>query len=211
MASLEDGSQALLNGEWQKAVDAFTESIEAMPTAKAYINRGIAYGRLGKPEETLDNFNAVIRLEPKEPVAYLNRANLYERGNQPDKAIADFTTALKLKPTSTTYAIRGTEHQKAKEYAKAREDYRAALKLNPKELIALNNFAWLQATCPNSDFRDGKSAVDHATNACQLTQWRAHGYVSTLAAAFAEAEGRHPGRADQGRASGELPGGKADR
>jgi hypothetical protein len=29
--------------------------------------------------------------------------------------------------------------------------------------------------------------VEHATRACQLTQWRVHGYVSTLAAAYAEA------------------------
>ena len=40
---------------------------------------------------------------------------------------------------------------------------------------------------PQADFRDGKSAIQHATRACQLTQWRVHGYVSTLAAAYAEA------------------------
>ena len=35
--------------------------------------------------------------------------------------------------------------------------------------------------------RDGKSAVEHATRACQLTQFRVPSYVSTLTAAYAEA------------------------
>ena len=55
----------------------------------------------------------------------------------------------------------------------------------------MNNLAWLEATCPNADFRDGKSAVEHATRSCRLTQWRVHAYVSTLAAAYAE-EGDFP-------------------
>lgn len=42
------GSHALLQRDWQTAVAAFAESIQAEPTAKAYVKRGIANGRLGK-------------------------------------------------------------------------------------------------------------------------------------------------------------------
>ncbi len=94
--------------------------------------------------------------------------------------------ALQLNPDATTYAIRGTAHQKAKDYAKARDDYRTGLKLNPNELTALNNLAWMQATCPDDEFRDGAAAVELATRACQLTKFKVKDYVTTLAAAYAE-------------------------
>ena len=40
--------------------------------------------------------------------------------------------------------------------------------------------------CARQRFRDGKSAIEHATRACKFTQWRVHAYFSTLAAEYAE-------------------------
>jgi tetratricopeptide (TPR) repeat protein len=51
---------------------------------------------------------------------------------------------------------------------------------------ARNGLAWLLATCPKSEFRDGKQAVELARRACELTQYKVWAYVDTLAAAYAE-------------------------
>ena len=51
----------------------------------------------------------------------------------------------------------------------------------------LNNLAWLQATSPRAELRDGAKAIDNATKACELTEWKKAIYVDTLAAAYAEA------------------------
>jgi hypothetical protein len=58
--------------------------------------------------------------------------------------------------------------------------------------VAMNNVAWLLATCPNSDVRDGMRAVRIAEGAVALTSRRNRDLLDTLAAAYAEA-----GRFDQ--------------
>ena len=47
--------------------------------------------------------------------------------------------------------------------------------------------AWMLATCPYARIRNGKLAVVDATRACELTNWTVPLYLSTLAAAYAEA------------------------
>jgi hypothetical protein len=51
---------------------------------------------------------------------------------------------------------------------------------------ANNDLAWLRATCADAKFRDGKVAVEKATKACELTNWRDGVILDTLAAACAE-------------------------
>jgi len=50
----------------------------------------------------------------------------------------------------------------------------------------VNSLAWLQATCPIAEFRDGAKAVENATKACELTDWKNFSYVDALAASYAE-------------------------
>jgi hypothetical protein len=52
--------------------------------------------------------------------------------------------------------------------------------------VARNNLAWRLATGPDG-VRDGKRAIEHATRACELTNWRDPGIIDTLAAAYAAA------------------------
>src|SRR5262249_49421907 len=47
--------------------------------------------------------------------------------------------------------------------------------------------AQLLATCPDDKVRDGKRAVQYATTACELTDWKVPSCLETLAAAYAEA------------------------
>jgi hypothetical protein len=49
-----------------------------------------------------------------------------------------------------------------------------------------NQRAWIWATCPEARFRDGKKAVESATRACELADWKEPDVLSTLAAASAE-------------------------
>ena len=50
----------------------------------------------------------------------------------------------------------------------------------------LNNYAWVLATSPDDDVRDGKLAVELATKACEATNHEESHILSTLAAAYAE-------------------------
>jgi len=53
--------------------------------------------------------------------------------------------------------------------------------------VAFDGRAWLWATCPDAQLRDGKRAVQSAARACELTGWKDAGALDTLAAAYAEA------------------------
>jgi hypothetical protein len=57
---------------------------------------------------------------------------------------------------------------------------------DPKNAEAYNFRAWILATFPDARIRDGKKAVDDATVACTLTEWKQARYLDTLAAAYAE-------------------------
>jgi tetratricopeptide (TPR) repeat protein len=69
--------------------------------------------------------------------------------------------------------------------------YTKAIDANPRFVIALNNLAWLLATDPDEQIRDGKRAVELAERACQASNWKYAYLIGTLAAAYAEA-GRFP-------------------
>jgi Flp pilus assembly protein TadD len=69
--------------------------------------------------------------------------------------------------------------------------YRVALKLNPSLAGALNNLAWILASNPDDELRNGAEAVHLAEQACELTHYGKPAYLVTLAAAYAEA-GRFP-------------------
>jgi hypothetical protein len=71
------------------------------------------------------------------------------------------------------------------------DHYRQALQIDPDFDGALNNLAWLLATCSNPSLRNGTDAVALARRACDLTQERTTVYIGTLAAAYAEA-GKFP-------------------
>ncbi len=62
-----------------------------------------------------------------------------------------------------------------------------ALRLNPHDAASHNNLAAIMATWPEVKYRDGKRAVECATRACELTQWKRSEFLNTLAAAYAEA------------------------
>ena len=71
--------------------------------------------------------------------------------------------------------------------ARALSEYRAVLRLDQKNTEALNNLAWLLATAPDAQLRNGAEAVKLAQRACEETFWQQTALIGTLAAAYAEA------------------------
>jgi tetratricopeptide (TPR) repeat protein len=83
-------------------------------------------------------------------------------------------------------------------FAEAIEDYERAVALETPLLVdmrekvsnylfySLNGLAWIRATCSDASLRDGQLALDHATRACELTEWSNYQAFDTLAASYAE-------------------------
>jgi tetratricopeptide (TPR) repeat protein len=70
--------------------------------------------------------------------------------------------------------------------AEAIADYERLLELQPDDSHVLNNLAWVLATSPDEKLRDGKRAIELATKACEVTDYKEAHILSTLAAGYAE-------------------------
>ena len=70
--------------------------------------------------------------------------------------------------------------------ADAINGYRGVLKLKPDWPEVLNNLAWLLATHPRPEIRNGLEAVSLAERACALTSHTNFWFLQTLAAPHAE-------------------------
>jgi len=92
-----------------------------------------------------------------------------------------------VKWLSRAYYNRAKSKMRGGEFAEAISDYEAAVRVDPGYALAFNALAWLRSTCPTAEFRDGAKAIENATKACELMDWKKAGYVGTLAAAYAEA------------------------
>ena len=64
---------------------------------------------------------------------------------------------------------------------------RAVLKEQPDSVEALNNLAWILATCADAKLRNGEEAISHADKAWKLTGGKEATMLGTLGAAYAEA------------------------
>jgi tetratricopeptide (TPR) repeat protein len=154
-----------------------------------FSNRALAW--VGKKEfdKAFTDFDEAIRLDPKDATAFANRASAWADQKEYDNAIKDYDEAIRLESWGHLFVERGSVWVHKKEYGKAIEDYDAAIVSAPEDPVtawAYNRKAWLLATCPIEEYRDGKQAVELAKKACGLVGWKGASYFESLAAAFAE-------------------------
>lgn len=60
------------------------------------------------------------------------------------------------------------------------------MQLDPGYPNSHAGLAWVYASCIDDSYRDGKQALESATTACELTQWKEWSSLATLAASHAE-------------------------
>ena len=73
------------------------------------------------------------------------------------------------------------------EHRQAIEKYRRAIEIDSLFIAAQNNLAWILATHPDPQIRDGQQAVRWAENVCKAGAYQSSTALDTLAAAYAEA------------------------
>jgi tetratricopeptide (TPR) repeat protein len=185
---LELGLEALKAKDPDEALARFSEAIRIDPkNALAYYYRGgILFGRNDSSNAFAD-LSAAIRLDPDNSKAYFARATIHTQRQNYDLALADLTEALRLNPDDAfSLNNRAFVHRLKHEYEQAIADYEEALQLNPEFDAPAEGLAWVLATCPRDELRNGPRAVELATQACETTHWNDVISLETLAAALAE-------------------------
>jgi tetratricopeptide (TPR) repeat protein len=163
--------------------DAITSKLRG----DAFKLRGTAYFWKNSFTNTIADLTQASKYLPDDYEIYEIRGACYDRRTDADKALSDFNIAIQLNPEATRALYgRGRIYSHAGAYTNAIQDFEAVLKLRPQAVGAENLLAWLLATCPDDQIRDGKKAVELATKACDMTKWTNYAYVDTLAATYAE-------------------------
>lgn len=125
------------------------------------VTLGALQSLLGQHEAAINTFAKARTLEPNTPVIAVVLGEAQYNAGRYAEAVKTLTQGLEK-----SRHVFGEEHEAT--------------------LHVLNDLAWMQATCPAAEVRNGSEAVKNATRACELTQWQKPMHLDTLAAAYAE-------------------------
>jgi tetratricopeptide (TPR) repeat protein len=94
-----EGDQHLRARELPNAIADYKRAIEIGPDlAAAHHGLSVAYGRLGRQAEALDEIDEAIRLDPRNAVAHLNRGVTLAALRRGDQALREIDEARRLDP-----------------------------------------------------------------------------------------------------------------
>ncbi|MDD2320394.1 MAG: tetratricopeptide repeat protein [Geobacteraceae bacterium] len=155
---------------------------------EVYFYRGNALFELGLYAEALADYDRFIRATGGHVWALHQRGMTHRALGQYTLALADFDKALASNADATAVLFdRGQLLADMGQYEKALKDLRRADALAteyyPTEASAANALAWLLATCPDPNIRDGREAVSLALKAVRIDKNAEN--LDTLAAAQA--------------------------
>ncbi len=176
-------------GQFNEAIENFRKAIQIKPNdCDALNNLGIALAAQGRFDEAFENFRKAIQINPNDCDALDNLGTALAERGQFDEAIENYHKAIQINSNRPqTFFHLGTTLGQSGRTREAVVQYREALKLNPNLAGALNNLAWILASNPDDELRNGAEAVRLAERACELTHYGQPVYIGTLAAAYAEA------------------------
>ena len=134
------GTARLLAGDLEEAVDLFSRSLEAHPTAEAYTFRGWAYSFEGRLAEAIAECRKAIATDPTLGNPYNDiGCYLMEQGKL-EEAIPWFQKAkeaARYEPRHFPYLNLGRLRALRGEFAEALTEFNGALAHNPEDPVAL--------------------------------------------------------------------------
>ncbi|TWT74232.1 tetratricopeptide repeat protein [Allorhodopirellula solitaria] len=150
----------------------------------------------GRMADAISDMQILIERNPNDTFRQLQLASLYLQDDRPRQAIETLTSVLEKEPgNSAVLRSRADAYLAVGEHSEAIADYERALDeigdQDDEENTAilsgiLNNLAWVLATSPQDDVRDGQRAVELGERAVELTDESEAHVLSTLAAGYAE-------------------------
>ena len=199
--------------DFDKAPQDANELIQQMPdNANGLGLRSLIYRAQRKLDKAIEDVESLVEMEPDNLDFKFDLALLLNANEEPSRALPIFDQVLRLSRESAHSQIlrsRGDAYLSLGKHEQAIDDYELALDLlaeadesgqadesnekgelseGDKELKSgiLNNLSWVLATSPDEQTRDGKRSIKLATEAAELTDYKAAFILSTLASGYAE-------------------------
>jgi len=135
-------------GQWNEALNDFTQAIDLQPSYyEAVHNRGLVYRKQKLLPQALQDFNRSIELKTTDAKAYIHRGNTLNDLKRYQEALQDFNIALQLAPDNIlAYFNRGLALLNLGRYEEALSDYAHVLGQNPNYAQAYLNRSAIYST-----------------------------------------------------------------
>lgn len=171
----DQADKARVNGDYENAIELYTQSISDSPSAAIYGNRAACHARLEDFANAIADYSKAIQLTEADSTLkessrdrllhswLFHRAFTNQRSGNDTAAIPDYERTIALDEKIFGSAV-GPESR--------RPD-------------AMNNLAWILATSKNPSVRDAKRALIFAGKECERTEWKEAATLDTIAAAYA--------------------------
>jgi tetratricopeptide (TPR) repeat protein len=175
--------------EMDKALADVDEAIRIEPRIpQSHLLRAELYAANDQLDQAIAVLEQLSQMVPGQPMLLNQLGNYYINDGRAIKAVEVLSQALRVESDNlASLQLRGNAYLNIGEHADAINDFRKAEELEEEDDDnLLNNYAWVLATSPFAELRDGKRAVELATRAAEMTAYEVPHILSTLAAAYAE-------------------------
>ncbi len=186
-------------GEVEKANKDVNEALSIEPgLVRGVLMRSMIAAREKRYSDAINDLELVVQANPTNEEIVLQLAQYYQLDNRPRLAIRALDALLKMNAGNwRALRMRGDARLSIGEHLIAIGDYKKAVtaiqKVTKKtaselddEIGLLNNLAWVLATSPKDEIRDGKRSLELGLKACELSEYKEAHILSTLAAGYAE-------------------------
>ena len=139
---LQRGTEAHQKGNWDVAIEYYTEVIRLEPTdtstvSIAYYSRGVAYGEKGEVDRAIEDYTLALEFNSNFADAYHNRGYAHYGRGEFARATGDYNRAIQLKPENVLYyKNRSMALLHLQDWEKAKEDMTNARNMG-ENIIAL--------------------------------------------------------------------------
>ncbi len=187
-ARLKLGLMEAGQGQMDQAIAQFLATIKLEPSnAVAYFNLGAAYQANNQLDRAFDEFSEAARIDPLDADTQGRLAGVLARQHKFDEAIKHYSQALRLQPEDAKLhgqlaAVLATQG----DFRDAVEHYWTSIRLKPDWPDPMRDLAWIMATNPKAELRNGPEALHLAQKACGLVGHPDPRFLSSLEVAYAE-------------------------
>jgi tetratricopeptide (TPR) repeat protein len=151
------------------------------------LHRAGLFQRLDRLREAAADAERILAQEPNHAGAWQILGTIRYFAGDLHNAISDLSQCLSRAPGDMlALNNRGAAYFLLGQYAAADADLRTAVERAPTFASGRKNLAWMRATCPDEQYRNGDEAVNLATQAIEMIRGDQPAWLEVLAAAYAE-------------------------
>ncbi len=182
------GNLMLRLGKMDEAVGYFERTLEGRPfDVKARNNLGNILARQGRFDDALKHYREALVYKQDSLLTHFNIGMTYMNSGRLEESIPFFEEALRIGPGYTDASLNlSSVLIRLNRFEEAVNILRKGLSVNPEDPGMTNKLAWLLATSPSEELRNGAEALELAIRVCEATNYRNPESLDTLAAAYAE-------------------------